>query len=318
MDKIFITGGTGTVGKNFISKYYNQYKFYSFARNEKSQVSLKRLFPNVEIIIGGIENETLLINEMVKVRPDIVIHAAALKHVDTAEKQPSQAVLTNIIGSYNLIKACILSNVKYTVGISTDKACSPDNIYGQTKAIMEKLFLEADSPRNKFACCRFGNVAWSNGSVIPLWLTRKANKEPLILTDERMTRLMFSADESSILIHRSIDEIRVQSGFIISKMMKTVKMKKMADLISNDVIISGMRPGEKLYENLISKKEIPFTYVKDEYIFIRQKENKDHETRLKNELSSKNAIEMNKKEMTDIIENISDIFSKKIIDEKNY
>lgn len=318
MKKIFITGGTGTVGKAFISKYYNNYKFYSYARNEKSQVSLKRLYPNIEIIIGGIENEYLLINEMVKVSPDIVIHAAALKHVDTAEKQPSQAVLTNIIGSYNVIKACVIANVELTVGISTDKACSPDNVYGQSKAVMEKLFLEADSKRNKFSCCRFGNVAWSNGSVIPLWLTRKANNEPLVLTDKRMTRLMFSEEDSAILIHKCIDELSINSGFIISKIMKTVKMDKMAKLISNDVTISGLRPGEKLYEDLISEKELPFTFIKDDYIFIRREKNDNLGTRLNKKLSSQNAIEMNEKEMLEIIENLNSIFSKKIIEQKNY
>ena len=148
MKKIFITGGTGTVGKAFISKYYNEFKFYSYARNEKSQVGLKRLFPNISIVIGGIENASLLKNEVAKIKPDIIIHAAALKHVDTAEKQPSQAVLTNIIGTYNLIQASIKSDVPIVVGISTDKACNADNIYGQTKYIMD-LSVEK-KPRNFF------------------------------------------------------------------------------------------------------------------------------------------------------------------------
>ena len=98
--------------------------------------------PNVEIIIGGIENLSLLKNEIEKVKPDIIIHAAALKHVDTAEKQPSQAVLTNIIGSYNVVQSAINLNIPLVVGISTDKACNADNIYGQSKLIMEKLFLK--------------------------------------------------------------------------------------------------------------------------------------------------------------------------------
>ena len=117
MKKIFITGGSGTVGKSFIRKYYENYKFYSYARGEKAQVALKRLFPEIEIIIGGIEDLNLLTSEIIKINPDIVIHAAALKHVDTAEKQPSQAILVNVVGSYNVIQACRTANIPITVAI---------------------------------------------------------------------------------------------------------------------------------------------------------------------------------------------------------
>ena len=318
MKKVFITGGTGTVGKAFISKYYKQYKFYSYARNEKSQVGLKRNFPKIEIIIGGIENASLLTNEISKIKPDIIIHAAALKHVDTAEKQPSQAVLTNVIGSYNLIQAAISSHVKLTVGISTDKACKADNIYGQTKYIMEKLFLEANSSRSKFVCCRFGNVAWSNGSVIPFWLTRKSNQQELLLTDKKMSRLMFSQNDSARLIKKCIEDSSKEGGFILSKKMKTVNMFKMAKLISNKIRVTGLRPGEKLFEDLISEKELPYTYLDGDYIFLRNEINEDINTRLKNKLSSQNAEEMNESEMNHLIKNVNDIISSKLIDQQNY
>lgn len=318
MKKIFITGGTGTVGKAFITKYYNDYKFYSFSRNEKSQVGLKRLFPNIEIIIGGIENSNLLKNEINKVNPDIIIHAAALKHVDTAEKQPSQAVLTNIIGTYNLIEAAISNNVELVVGISTDKACNADNIYGQTKYIMERLFLEANSDKTRFVCCRFGNVAWSNGSVIPFWLTRKANSQELLLTDKNMSRLMFSQEESAILIKKCIEESSKEGGFILSKRMKTVNMFELAKLISNNIKIIGLRPGEKLYEDLISEKELPFTYLDGDYIFLKKEKNNNELTRLKSKLSSVSAEKMSKNEMLRLIKNVDEIISTKLIDQKNY
>jgi len=318
MKKVFITGGTGTVGKAFISKYYEKYNFFSYARNEKSQVGLKRLFPKIKIIIGGIENSSLLSNEISKIKPDIIIHTAALKHVDTAEKQPSQAVLTNVIGSYNLIQSAISSKVKLIVGISTDKACNADNIYGQTKYIMEKLFLEANSSVSKFVCCRFGNVAWSNGSVIPFWLTRKSNSQELLLTDKKMSRLMFSQEDSAVLIKKCIDSSKVNGVFILSKKMKTVNMLKMAKLISKNIKITGLRPGEKLSEDLISNKELPYTYIDGDYIFLKNTINKDRKTRLKQKLSSENAIEMNDSEMKQLIENVNEIISSKLIDQKNY
>ena len=274
--------------------------------------------PNVEIIIGGIENYSLLKNEIEKIKPDIIIHAAALKHVDTAEKQPSQAVLTNIIGSYNVVQSAIISNVPLVVGISTDKACNADNIYGQSKLIMERLFLEADSKKSKFVCCRFGNVAWSNGSVIPFWLTQKENNEDLLLTDKRMTRLMFSQEDAANLIQRCIDKSSENSGFVLSKKMKTVNMLKLATLISKNIKEIGLRPGEKLYEDLISEDEIPFSEVDGEFIFLWKEININKDTRLKNKLSSLNAEEMSEMEMKLLIKNINKIISSKIVKEQNY
>ena len=302
MKKIFITGGSGTVGKSFIKKYYKNYKFYSYARGEKSQVALKRLFPEIEIIIGGIEDLNLLSSEMLKIKPDIVIHAAALKHVDTAEKQPSQAVLINVVGSYNVIQACRTANVPITVGISTDKACDPGNIYGHSKLFMEKLFLEAYDEKNKFVCCRFGNVAWSNGSVIPFWLSQKAQNKNLLLTDVNMNRLMFSEEESSELIKKCIEEAEKQNeSFVLSKLMKTVNMEKLAKLISDKIDILGLRPGEKLNEDLISEKELPFSTLVDQHIYLRSSENTNVETRLPSKLSSENAEEMKEEEMLSIL-----------------
>ena len=318
MKKIFITGGSGTIGKAFISKYYKKYKFYSYARNEKNQVSLKRNFPNIEIIIGGIENKNLLDSELLKVKPDIIIHAAALKHVDTAEKQPSQAVLINIIGSYNIIDAAKSANVPITIGISTDKACKSENIYGQSKKFMEKLFQEANNKKNKFACCRFGNVTWSSGSVIPYWMSKHKNGEEIPLTHKNMTRLMFSSDEAAELIHKSIDICNSSGGFILSKKMKKVLLYDLAKIISKKIKIVGLRPGEKLYEDLISKKELPFTEIIEDYVLINQNENDNLDTRLSEEYNSNNAEIMNDKELKKLLNNSENIASRTIIDEKLY
>ena len=126
---------------------------------------MKRSFPQVEIILGSVEDKINLENAVLKVKPDIIIHAAALKHVDTSEKQPIEMVNSNIIGSKNIIEVSKKVNVPITIGISTDKACNPNNLYGYSKLIMERMFMEANNINNIFCCTRFGNVAGSNGSV---------------------------------------------------------------------------------------------------------------------------------------------------------
>jgi len=302
MKKVFITGGSGTVGYNFIKKYYDKYKFYSYCRNEKMQVALKRRFPDVEIILGSIEDESFLIREVARTSPDIILHAAAIKHVDTAERQPQQTININIVGSANVIKSSIAADVPLTIGISTDKACMPDCIYGYTKLLMEKIFLAADNKKNKFVCCRFGNVAGSHGSVIPHWLSLKSEQRPLQLTHPDMTRLMFSSNDAAELIQKCIDESEATGGFIISKKMKQIKMKDLAYTISDSIEVVGIRPGEKLSEDLISEKEVKFTYVEGEYIFIRKEENNNMQTRLKKRLDSAHAAKMSLVEMRNLVD----------------
>jgi len=318
MKKIFITGGSGTVGSSFIKKYYNKYKFYSYCRNEKSQVSLKRRFPDIEIVLGSVEDYPLLASSIVKIKPDIIIHAAALKHVDTAEKQPQQAILANIIGSYNVIKAAQWADVKTTVGISTDKACLPDCVYGYTKLMMEKMFIEANNDKNKFVCCRFGNVAGSHGSVIPFWLTLKSKGLPLKITDTRMTRLMFSQEDAAELVQKCIDDSKDNDGFVLSKKMKKVNMYDLTKVISEDVEIIGIRPGEKLDEDLISKEELPYTEVEGEYIFLRPEVNEDNSTRLSGALSSETADKMTEEEMKEMVVEVENIVYETLISEGQY
>lgn len=305
MEKIFITGGSGTVGESFIQNNFDKYEIYSFSRNEKAQVALKRKFPKINIILGSVEDKYDLDNSINKIKPRIIIHAAALKHVDTAEKQPIELVKSNIIGSKNIIESAKANNVAITVGISTDKACEPNNLYGYSKRIMEKMFLEANNNNNIFCCTRFGNVAGSNGSVIPFWLNQKSNNEPLTLTDAQMNRLMLSRNEVSDIIEKCIEEGRnKKGGFILSKIMKNVVMKELATCISKDVKIIGLRPGEELNEDLISEKELDYTKVDGEYVFIENQINKDKTTRLQKSFSSKNAKKMNFNELILLINEV--------------
>ena len=141
MRKVFITGGSGTIGQSFIEENYGKFDFMSFARNEKMQVALKRNYPEINITMGSVEDAVDLVVAVRKFQPDMIIHCAALKHVDTGETNPSALIKANIIGSLNVIEAAISCNVGYTIGISTDKACNPDNAYGYSKSLMERMFL---------------------------------------------------------------------------------------------------------------------------------------------------------------------------------
>lgn len=313
--KIFITGASGTVGKAFIKEYNNLYDIYSYSRNEKSQVALKREFPNIEIIIGSIEDIHTLDCAIANLEIDIMIHAAALKHVDTAEKQPSQAIKINLLGTLNVLEICQKYNIKKVIGISTDKACSPDNVYGMSKYLMEKLFEEYRSPNLNTVCCRFGNVAWSNGSVLPFWLNVKESNKPLPITDIDMTRLIFTSTEAARLINKSIilaDDL--DSFFILSKKMKACKMIDLASLISDETTIIGLRPGEILSEDLISSKEVKYAYQlcddKAEYIvIIKNNESNLLGEKLTTPVNSNTAEEMNKEEMITLLKDVKNHIS---------
>ena len=301
MKKVLITGGAGTVGSSFIKKYYNNYKFYNFSRGEEQIAELSRNYPKVKNIIGDINNLSQLINIFESIKPDIVIHAAALKHVNIAELNPSQTVENNIVGSLNVVKASVRAKVPITVGISTDKACAPENVYGYSKKMMEMIFMEHYNSSTKFVCTRFANVANSKGSVIPYWKGLVQEKKPLQLTDPNMNRLMFSKEDSSILIHYAIESAyKSKKPFIISKIMNTVNMLDLAKSMSDNINIVGSRPGEKVNEDLISKKEIPFTKVEDEYIFLFN-EIQDKEHNLTQPHSSLTAKKMSKDQLTKLI-----------------
>lgn len=318
MKKVFVTGGSGTVGEAFIKKYRNEYVFYSFSRNEKMQVALKRRYPEVNIILGSVDDKLALHTSIQKIMPDIIVHAAAMKHIDSAEVSPISAVKSNIIGSLNIIDAAHKFEIPTTVGVSTDKAAQPDSNYGQTKALMEKMFLEANSQYSKFPVCRFGNVSHSHGSVIPYWLSLRAQNKPLPLTDPRMNRLIISREASADLVHGAIELSFNNAGpFILSKSMKSVNMKELAQLISDDIVHVGLRPGEKLNETLISTKELKYTFCEGEKIIIRNYENEGN-NKLKEEYNSANAEFMGIDEMLMLISDTDNAMSETRLKRKVY
>ena len=289
MKKILITGGTGTMGSAFIKKYYDNYHFYSISRGEEKISEFNSKFPKVKTFIRDIENQDQIANTFESIKPDIVIHAAALKHVNLAETNPTKTIDINLKGSLNVINASIRANVPLTIGISTDKACAPENIYGYSKKMMEQMFIEHHNPKNKFVCTRFANVAGSRGSVIPFFKSLVSKNLPLKLTSVDMNRLMFSSTEAAELIHSSIKYSNIfKESFVLSKKMKSVNMLRLAKTISNDIEIIGLRPGEKLNEDLISDKELPYTKVIDDYILLFNSIQPKPEN-LKEPFSSKNA-----------------------------
>ena len=301
MKKVLITGGSGTVGSSFIKKYYNDFEFYNISRNESQVTELKRKYPNVTNFIGDIRNLESVINIFERINPDIVIHAAALKHVNLAEINPTEAVEININGSLNIIKASIRAEVPITIGVSTDKACDPDNVYGYTKKIMEQMFFENHNSKTKFVCARFANVANSNGSVIPFWKKSIKDNYPLKLTDPKMNRLMFSKKESAELIYNAYKHaLELDKSFILSNIMKNVNLAELANIMSSKVEIVGLRPGEKLNETLISNREIPYTRIKDNLIFLF-KDIQPKEYNLDKEHSSITAENMTKHELKQLM-----------------
>ena len=176
-------------------------------------------------------------NYIKKIKPDIIIHAAAMKHVDSAEKHPYEMVKSNIIGSKNIVDVAKENNIPITIGISTDKACSPKSLYGYSKRIMEKMFLEANTSVTRFCCTRFGNIAGSNGSVIPFWLNEHRSGNPLEITSKKMTRLMISKNEASEIVSKCIEFVeKYDDGYILSKKMKKVAVIDIANNISNNII----------------------------------------------------------------------------------
>ena len=300
--KILITGGSGTIGKAFIREF-PEHTYYNVSRNEKFITDLMREHPKTKSYIGNIEDEGFLMRVFNSVKPDVVIHAAAMKHINIAEENPIQTCQSNVIGSINVINASIMNDVPITIGISTDKACSSESVYGDTKSLMEKCFMEANTTRNKFALTRFANVAHSNGSVLPFWLNLKEEGKTLKLTSKKMNRLMFSKSDAAKLINKAINKCKTDTGgFVCSYKMKSVNMLELAKVISADVEIVGLRPGEKLNEDLINVKEIPFTYIEDDMIYIYNVENKN-DNRLIQGYSSEFSEKMTVKEMEELVWN---------------
>ena len=297
--KVLITGGTGTVGKALIAENDNEY--ISISRNEENIANLKRDYPNVKCYVGNIEDKSLLLRVFKEVKPDVVVHSAAMKHIDLMELNPIAGCNVNVMGSLNVVEASIINDIPITVGISTDKACLSESVYGASKYLMERVFMNTNTDDNRFSLTRFANVAHSAGSVLPFWLKLKKEGKPLKLTDSNMNRLIFTKEDAAGLINRTIWFTRENGGgFVNSYKMKCVNMLDLAKVISDDIEIVGKRPGEKTDEDLISESEISNTFVYGDDIHIRTEKNEGN-NKLSEPYNSASAEKMTKEEMEKLV-----------------
>jgi UDP-N-acetylglucosamine 4,6-dehydratase/5-epimerase len=304
MEKVLLIGGSGSIGKAFIKQHYDKYDFYNISRNENHQFELETEFPKVTNYISSIEDVFMLDVIFDKVKPDIVIHLAAIKHIEMAQRQPIMTCKINVIGSLNVVSMCRKYKVPITVGISTDKACASEGIYGASKYMMERCFLEANTFDTKFALCRFANVANSSSSIIPNWKKLRDEGLPLKVTDKRMNRMMFSLSDAARFIYRTIVECEeFFGGFIAVKTdMKAVNIYDLAKCISDDIEIIGKRTSvEKFDEDLISEKELPFTHIVDDGHVYLFEEVQPEEDRLKQTFGSHNAERMTMEDIKRLI-----------------
>ena len=272
---ILITGGTGSFGHTFVPmtlQKYNPKRLVIFSRDEMKQWKMQKLYNNdnrVRFFIGDVRDKDRLKRALAGI--DYVIHAAATKIVPTAEYNPFECVKTNIDGAVNLIDACIDSNVKRVVTLSTDKASSPANLYGATKLVSDKLFVAGNSYSTrdctKFSVVRYGNVMGSRGSVIPFFLS-VAKEGVFPITDKRMTRFMITLEEGVELVWRAIDDM--VGGEIYVKKIPSMKVTDVANAISSKAKqeVVGIRPGEKLHEQMIGVEDSAYTYEYDDYYKI--------------------------------------------------
>jgi UDP-N-acetylglucosamine 4,6-dehydratase len=268
--KIFITGGTGSFGTAFVPmtlKKFNPKNITIYSRDENKQWEMKNQFSNyqnVKFIIGDVRDFDNLKRSMKNF--DYVVHAAATKIVPTSETNPFECIKTNINGSMNVINACIENKITNVIALSTDKACNPVNLYGATKLAADKLFISANNfelqnkYQTKFSVVRYGNVIGSRGSVIPFF-KQECLKGKVPITDLRMTRFLISLKECVEFVW---DSFRLMNGGeIFVKKIPSIKILDIANAISikkNDYKIIGIRPGEKLHEQMISADDSTFTY----------------------------------------------------------
>lgn len=272
---ILITGGTGSFGHTFVPltlAKYNPRRLVIYSRDEMKQWEMAKLFGNddrVRFFIGDVRDKERLSRALKGI--DFVVHAAATKIVPTAEYNPFECVKTNVLGAMNLIDACIDQGVKGVVALSTDKASSPANLYGATKLASDKLFIAGNSysgaQDTRFAVVRYGNVMGSRGSVIPFFLTQ-VEKGVLPITDARMTRFMITLEEGVDLVWHAFDDM--VGGEIYVKKIPSMNVTDIALAIAPHVQheIVGIRPGEKLHEQMIAPEDAPHTYEFDDYYKI--------------------------------------------------
>lgn len=272
---ILITGGTGSFGHTFVPMTlarYNPKRLIIYSRDEMKQWEMSKLYGNderVRFFIGDVRDQDRLNRALKGV--DFVVHAAATKIVHIAEYNPFECIKTNVLGAMNLIDACINQGVRRVVALSTDKASSPINLYGATKLASDKLFVAGNSyaggQNTRFSVVRYGNVMGSRGSVIPFFLSLKKS-DSLPITDPRMTRFMISLNQGVELVWHAFEDM--VGGEIYVKKIPSMKLTDLASVIAPNakLKIVGIRPGEKIHEQMIGIEDAHYTYEYPEHYKI--------------------------------------------------
>ncbi|MBN2165264.1 MAG: UDP-N-acetylglucosamine 4,6-dehydratase (inverting) [Marinilabiliaceae bacterium] len=276
---VLITGGTGSFGKMFtkmiLERYPNVKRLVIYSRDELKQFEMaqyypKTKFPQVRFFIGDVRDGERFKRACEGI--DVIIHAAALKQVPTAEYNPMEAVKTNVLGAENIINAAFDTNVKIVVALSTDKAAAPINLYGATKLVSDKLFIAANNVKGsrdlRFSVVRYGNVMGSRGSVIPFFIEKAKKGETLPITHKEMTRFNISLEEGVEMVLWAIEN--ALGGEIFVPKIPSYKIETVAKAIAPNAILEdiGIRPGEKLHEEMITESDSFNTIEFDKYYAI--------------------------------------------------
>lgn len=257
-ETILVTGGTGSFGRAFVKRILkgtDYRKVIVFSRDELKQWEMAGEVQDdrVRFFLGDVRDKDRLLRAFSGV--DVVVHAAALKQVPACEYNPMEAIKTNVMGAANVIDAALDSGVKRVIALSTDKAVNPVNLYGATKLCSDKLFVAANSysgvAGTKFSVVRYGNVVGSRGSVVPLFLKNKGEK--VTITDPRMTRFWITLDQAVEFVNKSL--VRMKGGEIFVPKIPAMAITDLAEALGCTYTVTGIRPGEKLHEVLISEDE---------------------------------------------------------------
>lgn len=254
--RVLITGGTGFLGRGILRRFAQQWNITVYSRDEYKQFQCKQRWPDVDYALGDVLNVDRLANVLGRTKPDLVIHTAAVKFIPEAELNVNECIDVNVLGTRNVLQAVGYAGIRQCVVVSTDKACQPLNVYGMTKALAERMvgeFARYYKDSVQYTACRYGNVIGSTGSVIPLF-AQQAELGEITVTDPDMTRYWITVDQAVDLILAACAP-NVASGDVIIPRPAAMRIGDIAALFGVPVKVVGLRPGEKMHEQLLHQQE---------------------------------------------------------------